>query len=361
MIDGRRPPATIDTGVSGRGWSRHAHAAILSDAGMLADAAVAQEVGVGPHQVAELVARGRLEMVDHEHRCAVASPAQLLRRDGAAIDHAMGCELCSATRAALREGRRQLREAFAAPARRPVARRGVRAERMRATTRSTTAHRPPPPAPASTQVEASMTPTRATSATEGVLAAAEAPVPMDPAPGSATDRLAVTIGDLTVDLAPPGTVHVDPTPAPTASVVPREVGAPPVEDPRGRRARTVGMLGVLVLAMGTMTSPSPDAKVPLPTAMSHRPTPAVATLSVDDPVWDELAGCESSGRWDLDTGNGFHGGLQFTRSSWEMVGGQGLPHEASREEQVRRAVALHEVQGWGAWPGCAEELGLSEG
>ena len=29
-------------------------------------------------------------------------------------------------------------------------------------------------------------------------------------------------------------------------------------------------------------------------------------------VWDQVAQCESGGNWGIDTGNGFHGGLQFT-------------------------------------------------
>ena len=78
----------------------------------------------------------------------------------------------------------------------------------------------------------------------------------------------------------------------------------------------------------------------------------------DESVWDVLAGCESSGRWDINTGNGFYGGLQFTLDSWRFVGGEGMPHEASRDEQIRRAQRLQRLQGWEAWPVCARKLGL---
>lgn len=76
-------------------------------------------------------------------------------------------------------------------------------------------------------------------------------------------------------------------------------------------------------------------------------------------VWDELAQCEASGDWQINTGNGFFGGLQFTQQSWEYVGGAGVPHEASKQEQIERAHMLWQEQGWNAWPACSAELGLS--
>lgn len=76
-----------------------------------------------------------------------------------------------------------------------------------------------------------------------------------------------------------------------------------------------------------------------------------------DDVWDRLAMCESGGRWHLDSGNGYFGGLQFLPSSWWGVGGQGMPHEASREEQIARAKILLAYQGWEAWPACSRSLG----
>jgi hypothetical protein len=77
-----------------------------------------------------------------------------------------------------------------------------------------------------------------------------------------------------------------------------------------------------------------------------------------DNVWDYLAMCESSGDWHINSGNGFYGGLQFLPESWRAVGGTGMPHEASREEQIYRAYKLWQIQGWKAWPACSKELGL---
>lgn len=75
-------------------------------------------------------------------------------------------------------------------------------------------------------------------------------------------------------------------------------------------------------------------------------------------TWDALAWCESTGRWDINTGNGYYGGIQFHPRSWRAVGGEGYPHEATRIEQIYRGELLLDLQGWGAWPGCSRKLGL---
>jgi hypothetical protein len=85
---------------------------------------------------------------------------------------------------------------------------------------------------------------------------------------------------------------------------------------------------------------------------------ATSTSSTGAGVWDRLAQCESSGNWQINTGNGYYGGLQFALSSWEWVGGSGYPHQASKQEQIARAEILLDRQGWGAWPACSRALGL---
>jgi peptidoglycan hydrolase-like protein with peptidoglycan-binding domain len=76
-------------------------------------------------------------------------------------------------------------------------------------------------------------------------------------------------------------------------------------------------------------------------------------------VWDRLAQCESGGNWSIATGNGYFGGLQFLPSSWRAAGGSGMPHEASREEQIRVAENLrNQVGSYRPWPACARKLGL---
>lgn len=90
---------------------------------------------------------------------------------------------------------------------------------------------------------------------------------------------------------------------------------------------------------------------------ASEPAPA-SNGSVDVATWERLAECESGGNWSINTGNGFYGGLQFELSSWEWVGGTGMPHEASKQEQIARAEILLERQGWSAWPACSRQLGL---
>lgn len=75
-------------------------------------------------------------------------------------------------------------------------------------------------------------------------------------------------------------------------------------------------------------------------------------------IWDKVALCESSGDWQINTGNGYFGGIQFKLSSWQSVGGQGYPHQATKSEQIKRAKKLKSIQGWQAWPACSAKLGL---
>lgn len=76
-------------------------------------------------------------------------------------------------------------------------------------------------------------------------------------------------------------------------------------------------------------------------------------------TWDKLAQCESGGNWSINTGNGYYGGLQFSLSTWKGFGGSGMPHQASKSEQIRIATKVQQGQGWGAWPACSAKLGLS--
>lgn len=81
-----------------------------------------------------------------------------------------------------------------------------------------------------------------------------------------------------------------------------------------------------------------------------------------DSDWDRLANCESSGNWAINTGNGYHGGLQFSPSTWNAYGGGDyapVAYKATREQQIVVAERVLEGQGWNAWPSCSSRLGLS--
>ncbi|MET1076004.1 MAG: transglycosylase family protein [Umezawaea sp.] len=76
--------------------------------------------------------------------------------------------------------------------------------------------------------------------------------------------------------------------------------------------------------------------------------------------WDAVAECESGQNWAANTGNGYFGGLQFSADTWHAFGGVGLPHQFSREDQIRIAEEVLSAQGPGAWPSCARST-LAEG
>ena len=73
-------------------------------------------------------------------------------------------------------------------------------------------------------------------------------------------------------------------------------------------------------------------------------------------TWNRIAQCESGGRWHINTGNGYYGGLQISPSTWRGYGGRKfahLPNQATKREQIRIAERIQNGQGWGAWPSCA--------
>ncbi|MFD7512280.1 transglycosylase family protein [Streptomyces sp. NPDC059853] len=79
-------------------------------------------------------------------------------------------------------------------------------------------------------------------------------------------------------------------------------------------------------------------------------------------TWDKVAECESSGRWDVDTGNGYFGGLQFKQSTWEAFGGTAYApraDQATKDQQIAVAEEVLDTQGPGAWPSCSSRAGLT--
>jgi uncharacterized protein YabE (DUF348 family) len=69
-------------------------------------------------------------------------------------------------------------------------------------------------------------------------------------------------------------------------------------------------------------------------------------------MWDKIAKCESGNRWGINTGNGYYGGLQFSKSSWNANGGRDFaayPHQASRAEQITVANRYYAKAGLRPW------------
>ncbi|MEO6794360.1 MAG: transglycosylase family protein [Mycobacterium sp.] len=78
-----------------------------------------------------------------------------------------------------------------------------------------------------------------------------------------------------------------------------------------------------------------------------------------DDEWDRVAKCESGNNWGINTGNGYHGGLQFAASTWSSHGGgkyAPAANLASREQQIAVAEHVLASQGRGAWPVCGRVL-----
>ncbi|MCF6525363.1 transglycosylase family protein [Streptomyces sp. JJ36] len=121
---------------------------------------------------------------------------------------------------------------------------------------------------------------------------------------------------------------------------------------RHRKPRT----GTMSRASLTVTAGGAGLALPLVGAAG----PAQAA---SEDTWNDVAACESSGRWDVNTGNGYFGGLQFAQSTWEEYGGTAYAPRAdlaTRAEQTAVAEKVLEGQGPGAWPTCGPQAGLGQ-
>lgn len=112
------------------------------------------------------------------------------------------------------------------------------------------------------------------------------------------------------------------------------------ENTTGRKAAGVALVGAATVGAGVTQASSASAAS----------------------VWDSVAACESTSNWHINSGNGFYGGLQFTRQTWLGFGGgqyASAAHLASREQQIAIAQKVLAVQGPGAWPVCSVRAGLT--
>jgi hypothetical protein len=87
-----------------------------------------------------------------------------------------------------------------------------------------------------------------------------------------------------------------------------------------------------------------------------RSAPRPRVLPTGD-VWARLRQCESGGRYNISTGNGFYGAYQFHPRTWRGLGYPGLPHQAAPEMQDEAARKLQARSGWGQWPACSRRIG----
>lgn len=70
---------------------------------------------------------------------------------------------------------------------------------------------------------------------------------------------------------------------------------------------------------------------------------------------ESIASCESGGDPEAASADGTYRGLyQFDQGTWESVGGQGDPAQASAAEQSYRAALLYSQSGSSPWPICGQ-------
>ncbi|MGG7572811.1 transglycosylase family protein [Streptomyces sirii] len=103
------------------------------------------------------------------------------------------------------------------------------------------------------------------------------------------------------------------------------------------------VLSVLLAVLGILGPAGPSAAQDVP--------------SGPVPDWERIAACESSGRWHINTGNGYHGGLQIALSTWRAYGGRRYAPRAdlaTRAEQIAIGRRIVRDQGLSAWPNCGQ-------
>ncbi|WP_367040410.1 transglycosylase family protein [Streptomyces sp. Je 1-332] len=123
--------------------------------------------------------------------------------------------------------------------------------------------------------------------------------------------------------------------------------------------RSLWPAGLVVAAVSSLLLPVSANAAPAP----PRPLPGSVAGAYDcsrtEGAWSCLAKCESTSRWNANTGNGFYGGLQFKQSTWEEFGGRKYAPRAdlaTKAEQIKVAEKVLRVQGWNAWPVCSKKI-----
>lgn len=149
----------------------------------------------------------------------------------------------------------------------------------------------------------------------------------------------------------------------------------PPAAPTGAPART--RLAVEGTVPTTTALPSTSTRVPVSARASRsRPAPRPVTPSgagapaSTGSVWDALAKCESGGRWNANTGNGYFGGLQENMGFWTTYDGLAFaarPDLASRDQQITVAERARDgytnrkgehfkARGYTPWPHCGRRF-----
>jgi hypothetical protein len=156
--------------------------------------------------------------------------------------------------------------------------------------------------------------------------------------------------------------------APAAAAPPRRapVAAPPTHRAAARTHRRAPGAAAPPRRPPAATAAPEQAPAATPPAhtsssLATLAAPRSATFTRQRSVWDDLAKCESSGNWHIDSGNSFYGGLQFWQPTWRLFGGTKYARRAdlaSPQHQIDIAEAVLRAQGWSAWPVCSRHIGM---
>ncbi|MER6047662.1 transglycosylase family protein [Streptomyces sp. NPDC001793] len=114
---------------------------------------------------------------------------------------------------------------------------------------------------------------------------------------------------------------------------------------------------------GRTAGPIPSALLGMLSLVMAAAGPAAADPSPPSGTdWDQIAACESSGDWHINTGNGYHGGLQISLATWRAYGGERYAPRAdlaSRDEQIAIGERIVQDRGLSPWPNCGRTAGSS--
>jgi uncharacterized protein YabE (DUF348 family) len=110
----------------------------------------------------------------------------------------------------------------------------------------------------------------------------------------------------------------------------------------------------------TMSGPAQVTRPAVPGVIrkGSKPKPAAPAVS-NVAKWDRIASCESGGDWSINSGNGYYGGIQFDKQTWNAYGGSAFaprPDMASKAEQISIAEKVRDERGgYSAWPVCGKK------
>lgn len=158
----------------------------------------------------------------------------------------------------------------------------------------------------------------------------------------------------TLPLAPSENRIDDPTLNMSRTVI-EDRGTPGVQDVTFEVHRVNGQEVGRVQMSSSVKTPA----TPMTVRVGAKPGTEVPPVQ-NGGTWDALAKCEAGGNWNINTGNGYYGGVQFDQSTWERQGGLKYASRAdlaTREEQIAIATRTQQTQGWGAWPSCSSRIG----